>query len=243
MSLQERLKSVQQEITATALRVGRDPATIKLVVVTKKQSIHDIKILFDCGVRDFGESRIQEAEEKQRSLAPEISWHMIGHLQSNKVSKAVGAYSLIHSVDSLELARKISQKSLERGVVTDILLEVNTSQEEAKHGLTIDEIRDQFSHFIELPALRVRGLMTMAAMMATGTREEQERIRSSFRLLANLKKELQASVQVPLKDFSELSMGMSQDFPLAIEEGATLLRIGSRIFTPPECSDASEKGS
>ncbi|MBS0655207.1 MAG: YggS family pyridoxal phosphate-dependent enzyme [Verrucomicrobia bacterium] len=226
MNLQERVLRVQEEITATALRVGRDPATIKLVVVTKKQSIQDIKTLFDLGIRDFGESRIQEAEEKQCSLPPEISWHMIGHLQSNKVSKAVGAYSLIHSVDSLELARKISQKSQERGLITDILLEVNTSGEEAKHGLTVDAIRDQFSHFIALPALRIRGLMTMAAMMATGTFEEQERVRASFRLLATLKRELQGSLQ----DFTELSMGMSQDFPLAIEEGATLLRVGSRIF-------------
>lgn len=228
MTLRDSLKAVQQEIVSAALRSGRDPSTIQLVVVSKKQSVDDIKTLFDCGVRHFGESRIQEAEEKLRLLSPEIHWHMIGHLQSNKVTKAVGAYSLIHSVDSLELAKKISQKSVERGVVTSILLEINTSGEEAKHGLTPQVIREQFAAIIALPALCVRGLMTMAAMMPTGSQEEQESVRASFRLLANLKKELQAGAS--LQNFSELSMGMSQDFHIAIEEGATIVRVGGRIF-------------
>lgn len=228
MTLHESLKAIQNEIASAALRVGRDPSTIQLVVVSKKQSLDDIKTLFDYGVRHFGESRIQEAEEKLRLLPPEIHWHMIGHLQSNKVTKVVGSYCLIHSVDSLELAKKISQKSVERSVVTDILLEVNTSGEEVKHGFTPQAIREQFSAIIALPALRIKGLMTMAAMMPTGSPEEQARTRASFRLLAELKKELQAGT--PVKDFSELSMGMSQDFSLAIEEGATIVRIGSHIF-------------
>lgn len=222
----EKLQQLQKEIVETAYRAGRDPAQIQLVVVSKNQTIEAIQALFDCGVRHFGESRIQEAEEKQKRLPKEIHWHLIGSLQSKKVPKVVGAYCLIHSVDSLSLATKISKKSIENNIVTEILLEVNTSKEANKHGLTPNELREQFSSFIALPNIRLRGLMTMAAKMHTNSQEEEERVRASFQLLAELKRELGRE----LPDFSELSMGMSQDFHIAIEEGATILRVGSLIF-------------
>lgn len=224
------LKQLQEKIRHTALQARRDPATIQLVVVSKKQSVQAIQTLFDCGIRHFGESRIQEAEEKQRQLSQEIQWHLIGSLQTKKVPKAVGAYCLIHSVDSLELASKISNKSIERNLVTQVLLEVNTSGEATKHGLTPELLLEQFSSFIALPGICIRGLMTMAAAMHTGSEEEQKRVRESFRLLAGLKKEIEANSPVALKDFTELSMGMSQDFTIAIQEGATILRIGSLLF-------------
>jgi PLP dependent protein len=219
---------IQKEIIQAALQAGRDPSQIQLVVVSKNQSVEAIQALFDCGIRCFGESKVQEAEEKQRCLPQEIEWHLIGSLQSKKVPKVVGAYSLIHSIDSLELATKISKKSVEKNLVTEILLEVNTSGEANKHGLTRELLLEQFSSFIALPAIRVRGLMTMAAQMHTG--EEQKKVRRSFQMLAQLKRELEKSFPTCMPDFSELSMGMSQDFKIAIEEGATIVRIGSAIF-------------
>jgi pyridoxal phosphate enzyme (YggS family) len=226
----EVLKQVQEEIAHTALEAGRDPSKIQLVVVSKNQSIETIRALFDCGIRHFGESRIQEAEEKQRLLPQEIQWHLIGSLQSKKVPKAVGAYQLIHSIDSLDLLTKISKKSIEKNLLTDVLLEVNTSGEPNKHGFSPELACEQFPLLLALPGVRIRGLMTMAAQMLAGSEEEQKRVRASFRLLAEIKQEIEKDFPTCLPNFSELSMGMSQDFKIAIEEGATLLRIGSRLF-------------
>ena len=227
------IDSIRKRIDQTAISVNRRPEEIKLVVVSKKQSIDAILELYRLGIRDFGESRVQEAKEKQLALPQDISWHLIGSLQSNKVRKAVGSYSLIHSVDSLELAQKIDLVSAELGVVTQVLLEVNTSNEFSKHGMTIENIEQNFSIFLAFKNLRVCGLMTMAPEYKQFNLEEEKLTRSYFASLKALQGKFCRLYPTIQNQFKELSMGMSQDFEIAIQEGATIVRIGSAIFSMP----------
>lgn len=224
------LETVQARIKKAAVACGRNPEEVKLVVVSKRQSVASLQMLYKAGIRDFGESRVQEAEEKQKSLPQDISWHMIGSLQTNKVRKVIGRYSVIHSVDSLHLAEKIDTVSCESSSVTRILLEVNTSKEASKHGLTEDELVQQFPSFLALKNVMLCGLMTMAPRCVAFDAVELKKVRSCFSRLRMLKERLQTEFPEIKESFKELSMGMSQDFEMAIEEGATLVRIGSLIF-------------
>lgn len=194
------------------------------MAVSKTYSVDDIQRVYNKGCRDFGESRIQEALEKQPLLPKDIQWHLIGTLQKNKVNKAVESFALIHSVDTLELAQKISEASLNKGVITSILLQVNVSGEQSKHGLSPLEWRAALESVSQLPNLAVRGLMTMAPLV-----EDESLIRTCFRQLFQLHAEFEQKVPQP-SIFTELSMGMSHDYPIAIQEGATILRIGTAIF-------------
>ena len=189
---------------------------VGLIAVSKYAPLQAIQDLYAEGCRDFGESRIQEALPKINALPKDIRWHFIGKLQSNKIGKVIEHFSLIHSVDSAELAELINRKSAEIGKVTSILLQVNTSKEATKQGFTPDDCRRIFDQLAKLSSLKIEGLMTMAPL-TTNT----EVIRASFADLRALKEEL---------NLSHLSMGMSQDYPIAIEEGATLLRIGRKIM-------------
>lgn len=199
------------------------PQSIQVVAVSKGQSIDSIMKVYQEGCRDFGESRVQEALEKMKTAPDDIAWHFIGSLQKNKVSKVIGKFKLIHSVDSFELAEKISELSLQEKLVTSVLVQVNASGELSKHGLSPNECQEQFTRFLGLSGIHVQGLMTMAPFV-----ENEEAIRQCFRNLRQLRDQLQTVHQhsLPL-----LSMGMSHDYPIAIEEGATLLRIGTAIFT------------
>jgi len=212
-----KLLHLREKIVQTALRSGRDPKDITLVAVTKSVSIEKMRAAYLAGERHFGESRVQEALDKRAHLPPDIVWHFIGTLQTNKLSKAVGQFALIHSVDRLLLAKAIAKKSLDSGITTPILLQVNVSQEGTKQGFSLDEIKEIFLELRGEKGLSVQGLMTIAPLTS-----DQKKIRSCFSPLQKLKQEL---------NFQHLSMGMSQDFPIAIEEGATLLRIGSAIFS------------
>jgi len=216
--------TVKTRIDTLAHRCGRNPQDIKLVAVSKSCSVDDIQAAYDAGCRDFGESRIQEALEKQPHLPIDIHWHLIGTLQKNKVNKAVESFGLIHSVDSVVLAQKTSEESQRRGVTTSILLQVNVSGEVSKHGLSPSEWREALERVNSLPFLEVRGLMTMAPFV-----EDEEIVRSCFHQLFQLRDEFKQRVVQPAL-FTELSMGMSHDYPIAIEEGATILRIGTAIF-------------
>ncbi len=198
------------------------PKGVRLIAVTKGKSVEDIQRLYDQGIRDFGESRVQEALEKQKVLPKDIAWHLIGTLQTKKVPKVIGHFALIHSVDSLELATKLSSLSLERGLITNILLQVNTSGEETKHGFR--DLEGCFASLLALPALKICGLMTMAPLT-----DDIATIRDCFMKASRLKKSLKERYN--LEDFNELSMGMSNDFLIAIEAGATMVRVGSRLFT------------
>jgi PLP dependent protein len=196
------------------------PYGATLIAVSKKRPIEAIQRLYDQGCRHFGENRLDEALEKQTQLPTDIKWHFIGTLQRKKAAKAIGHFSLIHSVDSLELAQKISSSSADR--TTRILLQVNTSGEASKQGFTPATATAHFTQILSLPNLQVDGLMTMAPLT-----DDTKLIRTTFRSLRLLRDRLQQLSGDPLP---HLSMGMSSDYRLALDEGATLLRIGSAIF-------------
>jgi len=217
------LDDLRAEIRTAAQGCGRSPAKVLLVAVSKGRSVEDIQGLYEAGQRDFGENRLQELESKWNLLPQDINWHFIGTLQTKKVPKVVGRIALIHSVDSLELAEKISEVSSKRQITSNILLQVNPSNEATKHGFTVERCREQFAELLELPAVKIRGLMTMAPLT-----EDEGCIKQCFNDLYQLFSELQAKYQ-PV-EFTELSMGMSHDFQLAIAHGATLVRIGSHLF-------------
>jgi len=215
-TIAQRLEFVRQSIASACLRTGRSPDDITLVAVTKGVSPEAIREAVAAGVNHLGENRIQEAEAKRpelAGLAPSVTWHMIGHLQTNKVKTAIGLFDIIHSVDSLHLAEAISRRASSR---RRIFLEVNVVAEPSKYGFTFEELPRQHEPIARLPSIDVRGLMTVAPQ----THSPQE-VRPVFRRLREAAQTL---------GLSELSMGMSDDFEVAVEEGATHVRIGRAIF-------------
>lgn len=192
------------------------PKNVTLVAVTKGQPINALLELYEAGCRDFAENRLIEAFSKMDNAPSDINWHFIGSLQKNKVAKVINRFSLIHSVDSFDLALKISQCSEAEGVFTSILLQVNVSGESSKHGFSKEDLLKDFEKLKALPSLKIEGLMTMAPLT-----DDNQVIESTFRGLRELKEKL---------NLNHLSMGMSHDYPIAILEGATHLRIGTALF-------------
>ncbi|MEB3284997.1 MAG: YggS family pyridoxal phosphate-dependent enzyme [Candidatus Sericytochromatia bacterium] len=226
LGLNERYHSLLGRVAEAARQAGRDPDTVRIVAVTKYAHQDEARALLDCGIRDLGESKVQAALSRRAALSEyHPRWHLIGHLQTNKVNKVVGAFALIHSVDSWRLAEALNTASVARGVVQPVLFQVNSAADPGKFGLNPVEVRAVVERaFHELPGLRVCGLMTMAPQAATS-----EIVRSCFRRVRMLLSEVAARNEEQIQ-FKELSMGMSQDFPEAIAEGATMIRIGSAIF-------------
>lgn len=222
MSVSGKYLLIKEAVARTARACGRDPAAVQIVAVTKGHALQHVVPVLAEGCWDFGENRVPEALEKMAQAPAAVRWHLIGTLQKNKVRKVVGKFHLIHSVDSLELAEKISTVSGELGVQTKVLLQANTSGEAAKHGLDGAGWKAVFPQVMALPHLEVQGLMTMAPQT-----EDQAVVRRCFAALRELRAELEAMAGCSLP---HLSMGMSGDWPIAIEEGATLLRIGTAIF-------------
>jgi len=221
--LTERIADIEQRIQEACARAGRQRSEVTLVAVTKTQPCDAVNEVIRLGLADIGENRVQEYLGKQEALLPH-RFHMIGHLQRNKVRQIIGRISLLHSVDSIDLASEVSKRSLQHGVRTDVLVEVNTSGEASKEGVAPSDLPRLAAEIMPLPGIRFRGLMTVAAF------DEAERVRPGFRLL----RLLLASLRQEFNDdaIRELSMGMTNDFEVAIEEGATLVRIGSAIFGP-----------
>lgn len=217
-------QQVLDQIHETARKCGRDPKDIRLIAVTKNQPIESMAEVYQKGCRDFGESRVQEALPKIPLLPSDCRWHFIGTLQSNKVSKVLSPFCLIHSVDTLELARRISYLSEKLQQTTSILLEVNTSLEPSKHGLKAKDWKAHLDEINALTNIKVEGLMTMAPLI-----EDESIIRGCFKELYDLREGWGKWMKEP-EAFRHLSMGMSQDYQIAIEEGATLLRVGTAIF-------------
>jgi hypothetical protein len=216
------LEEIRRRMAEAARRSGRDPASVRLVAVSKTYPAEAVAAAAATGQRVFGESRVQESRDKIPACPSGLEWHFIGHLQKNKVRQALPLFPFFHSIDSTALAGAIDRIAGETGVKAQGLLEVNVSGEETKHGFTPEELRAQFPTLSKLPHLRIRGLMTMAPYS-----DNPEDARPVFRTLRELRDELQSTYQQPLP---ELSMGMSGDFEPAIEEGATLVRVGSSIF-------------
>jgi len=229
IDLKANLQSIQERIAAAAGRAGRDPAEISLVAVTKTQPAEVIRAAYELGLRHFGENRVEEAEAKAGDLPADITWHMIGHIQSRKAKRVVPLFHIVHSVDSVKLAQRLDRLCLERAAPLPILLEFNVSGEASKYGFAAEEEDEALLAAVEelvaLPHLRVQGLMTMAPIVTN-----PQQARPVFVHLRRLRDELAAAF--PQTDWHHLSMGMTDDFEVAIEEGATLVRLGRAIFNP-----------
>ena len=217
------IENVLQRIAAACARCGRDEDEIKLIAVSKNFPAEVVQEAYDTGLRAFGENKAQEFRDKSRLLNSDIEWHFIGHLQTNKIKYVVPRAGLIHSVDSLRLAQALAKYALRKEVNVNILLEVNTSAESSKFGIAPEALEDTFGEILELPGLVVKGLMTMAPFV-----NDERKVRNSFMLL----RELQGKIMrfTAPEHVKELSMGMSADFEWAIEEGSTMVRIGTAIF-------------
>jgi len=225
MTVTERVREIQRRIEAAARRAGRDPTEITLVGASKRQPVERLLEARDAGVRVLGENRVQEALAKVPQV-PGVRWHMIGRLQRNKARKAVEVFELIHSLDSLRLAETLDRLGMERGRPVECLVEVNVGGEESKGGVAPAELPAFLEAIAGREGLQVLGLMTIPPW-----REDPEGVRPYFRLLRELAEEA-AARRLPGVTMRELSMGMSHDFEVAIEEGATFVRIGTALFGP-----------
>ena len=221
-TLAENLAAILARIDSVAGKHGRKPSEIRLVAGSKTNPPEAIREVFESGQRAFGESRVQEALPKLDALPPEIEWHFIGHLQTNKIRKVVGRFALFHGVDNQNLALQMNRIAGELGVTANVLLEVNVSGEESKFGFDPKTLSAALEVLLPLPFLRIQGLMTMAPYS-----DDPESARPFFAKLRELRDRLAAETGNPL---SELSMGMSGDFEQGIAEGATIVRVGSAIF-------------
>jgi len=223
-SLLETVSTIYKRISIAAMKADRNPEDIALIAVTKTVGLRHIQEAIDLGLRMFGENRVQEAKEKiavLKNVPEKLSWHMIGHLQRNKAKYAVSMFDLIHSVDSIELAHDINKQAALIGKVQDILIEVKLSPEKSKHGASKDLLSDLWRAVSSMKNVNLKGLMTIPPFF-----ENHKDARPYFRELRELRDDAEAlGLHLP-----ELSMGMSHDFEIAIEEGATLLRIGTAIF-------------
>jgi PLP dependent protein len=218
------IAQVRSRIREAAERAGRQPNEITLVAVSKTKPVEMVEIAFRLGVTDFGENRVQEALPKLAAFHPQgLRWHMIGHLQSNKAGKVVGAFDYVQSVDSFQLARLLNHHATQHNIRLPVLLEVNVSGEESKAGMAPSELGTQARQIVALPHLDVQGLMTIAPLV-----ENAEEVRPVFRALRKLRDQLRD--EIPDGAWQHLSMGMTDDYRIAIEEGATIVRIGRAIF-------------
>ncbi len=223
----KKLDVIKKRVKIAAERVGRNPSKIKIVAVSKKKPVSQIKELYECGQRLFGENYIQEAIKKIEGLGSlkDISWHFIGHLQRNKAKFAVRYFDWIETVDSIRLARTLNKKANDIGKRVNILLQVNIGREESKSGFLEEEVLDAVNVISELDNLNLKGLMAIPPKAAT-----VEGSRRWFKKMAEFRNRLRDAF--PYLSLEELSMGMSNDFEVAIEEGATIVRIGTALFGP-----------
>lgn len=222
--IKDNLEAIKKEISRAAKKAGRDEKDITLIAVSKTYPVADIEKAITLGCTDFGENRVQEMTEKIEKINTPVNWHLIGSLQTNKVKYIIGKTKLIHSVDSMKLANEIQRLSVKNDILTDILLEVNVAKEASKHGILIEEVSEYVKEIAKLSHVRMKGFMTVAPFV-----ENPEENRQIFRALYDL------SVDIQKQKFNNistslLSMGMSNDYQVAIEEGATMIRIGTSIF-------------
>lgn len=220
------LERVKQRLARAARSVGRDPGEIELVAVTKNVAVPLIEAAIEAGVRVIGENRVQEARSKQKQILHPVRWHLVGHLQRNKVKIALEIFDLIQSVDSFRLAEEISRRARQVGRVVEVLIQVNTSGEPTKFGIAPHQTVDFIRVLSTLEGISVKGLMTIGAFLS-----DPEEVRPCFRLLRELKERVE-SAAIPGVEIKYLSMGMSHDFEVAVQEGSNMVRIGTAIFGP-----------
>jgi len=221
-SIAENLERVGEQIAQAASKAGRAIDEIELVAISKTHDAEKVREATEAGQTLFGESRVQEARVKIPALPSNLRWHFVGHLQKNKIRHALPLFELIHSVDSLALAKDINRIAEEDGLHPRVLLEVNVAGEGSKFGFTPEKLREDLENLLELPRLSILGLMTIPPIA-----DEAEASRKHFVQLREVRDRLQTEFHV---DLAQLSMGMTQDFAVAVEEGATLVRVGTAIF-------------
>jgi pyridoxal phosphate enzyme (YggS family) len=222
--LRARLESLHERIALAASKVGRSSSEVTVVAVVKTVPVRLIEDAIEAGITHVGENRVQEASQKFDGIGRKVTWHMVGHLQRNKVKRALEIFDVVQSVDSVRLAQAISERALAARKTVDVLLEVNTSGEATKYGFRPDELCEAVEKICRLEGLCARGLMTVGPLVG-----EAEEARESFVLLRNLRDRVSA-LDLDNVEMSVLSMGMTNDFEVAIEEGATMIRVGTAIF-------------
>lgn len=235
--MKERITDILKRIEAACIRSGRDPSEITLIAVSKTMPLHKLEEAYNLGIRHFGENKVQELVRKHDDLLKaydhSIKWHLIGHLQRNKVKQIIDKVLLIHSVDSIRLGHMIEQEASKKNIIVDVLIQVNIAKEDTKDGVSTDELIPLFMELIRLPHIRVRGLMTIAPFV-TNPEKNREYFSKMRQLFIDIKSK---NIDNGLTDiyfdnnsFNILSMGMSGDYEVAVEEGATMVRIGTGIF-------------
>ena len=224
--IEENLKEIKSRIRQAAVKSGREGKNIQLVVVTKTVGLDRIKEAIKCGIEIIGENRVQEAEEKLTRLTEKVEKHLVGHLQTNKAKKAVELFDLIQSVDSAHIAEEISKRAQEQGKLMDVLVEVNTSGEETKFGVEPEETLALIETISKFLGIRIKGLMTIGLFS-----DDPEATRPCFKKLKSIFDEI-TGMKIPNVEMHYLSMGMTGDFEVAIEEGSNMVRIGTGIFGP-----------
>lgn len=222
--IKDNINEVRNNIKLACERVGRDFNEVTLISVTKTKPVADLVEAYDAGERQFGENKVQEIMDKYDQLPNDVIWHMIGHLQRNKVKYIVDKVALIHSVDSYRLAEAISQEAIKKDCQVNILIEVNVAEEESKFGITTDETISLVKNISMLPNIHIKGLMTIAPYV-----ENPEDNRNVFKALKKLSVDID-NQNIDNTSMDVLSMGMTNDYMVAVEEGATMVRVGTGIF-------------
>ena len=223
-TIQQNIAEVEKRVADAAARAGRKPEDVLLLAVSKTKPVEVIKEAVACGLTSLGENKVQEIMEKYEPMGSDVHWHLIGHLQRNKVKYIVDKVALIHSVDTVRLAKQISQEAVKAGVTVQILLEVNVAREESKFGFMEEEVEEAVREIAAFPNIQIVGLMTIAPFVAD---PEENRIyfKKLHQLCVDINKKNIDNIRM-----SELSMGMTGDYEVAIEEGATMVRVGTGIF-------------
>nr|WP_253293840.1 YggS family pyridoxal phosphate-dependent enzyme [Falcatimonas sp. MSJ-15] len=214
----------KHNIEEACKRAGRDTSEVTLIAVSKTKPVCMLQEAYDAGVREFGENKVQEIMDKYDKLPSDIHWHMIGHLQRNKVKYIIDKVEMIHSVDSLRLAETISSEAVKHGVTMKILIEVNVADEETKYGISLGEAADMVDKIMKLPGIIVKGFMTVAPN-SKNSEENRKFFRDLHKIAVDIKNK-----NIDNKGIDVLSMGMTNDYEIAIEEGSTMVRIGTGIF-------------
>ena len=222
--IKDNIEFVEENILNACRKAGRERSEVTLIAVSKTKPVSDIRQAMDCGIRTFGENKVQEIRDKTDKITEPLNWHMIGHLQANKVKYLPGRVCMIQSVDNRKLADEIEKQFAKADTVIDVLIEVNMAGEDSKFGLAPEETPDFVKEISSLPHLNIRGLMTIAPYT-----EDAESNRIFFKGLRELKNKIN-SMDIPGVNMDTLSMGMTGDYQVAIEEGATFVRVGTGIF-------------
>ena len=220
--LKENLKNVQNNIKKACERVGRKPEEVTLVAVSKMKPLSDIEELLETGQLEYGENYVQELCDKYENISKPVHWHMIGHLQTNKVKYIIDKVTLIHAVDRYSLLKEIEKQAAKRDLEMPVLIQVNIAKEESKHGFEVEEIDEVFNSLKDYPHVKVRGLMMMAPHIESS--ETERYFKMTQELLQRLQKDY------PMYQLDQLSMGMSNDYHEALKHGSTMIRIGSALF-------------